>query len=100
MIGKGARHSRVKGAAQPDASLPCVIRDISYEGARIDLRESVDVPDEIDLHITKLLCFVIILDVLVINCSILNIAGSLPLEGTSSNAHAKRFDLRCRSSYW
>lgn len=32
-------------------SLPCLIRDISYEGARIDLRESIDVPDVIDLHI-------------------------------------------------
>jgi PilZ domain len=32
-------------------NLPCVIRDISYEGARIELREPIDVPDVIDLHI-------------------------------------------------
>jgi hypothetical protein len=32
-------------------SLPCVIRDISYDGARIELRESIDVPNVINVHI-------------------------------------------------
>ena len=29
----------------------CVIRDMSYEGARIDLIETIDIPDEIELYI-------------------------------------------------
>jgi PilZ domain len=32
-------------------SLPCDIRDISYEGARIELLDSIDIPDAIDLYI-------------------------------------------------
>jgi hypothetical protein len=32
-------------------SLPCIIRDISYEGARIDLRKSIDIPKVINVHI-------------------------------------------------
>jgi len=32
-------------------SLPCGIRDISYEGARIELLDSVDIPNAIDLYV-------------------------------------------------
>jgi PilZ domain len=34
-------------------SQPCSIRDISYEGARIDLVNSVDLPAAIDLYIPQ-----------------------------------------------
>ena len=34
-------------------SLPCTIRDISYEGARIELLEPIDIPDAIDLYIPQ-----------------------------------------------
>jgi hypothetical protein len=33
------------------SSLPCVILDASYEGARIVITDPVDVPDEIELYI-------------------------------------------------
>jgi hypothetical protein len=32
-------------------SLPCDIRDISYEGARIVISDPIEIPDEIELHI-------------------------------------------------
>ena len=34
-------------------SLPCTIRDISYEGARIELSDATDIPDAIDLYIPQ-----------------------------------------------
>jgi PilZ domain len=34
-------------------ALPCTIRDISYEGARIELSDPVDIPDAIDLYIPQ-----------------------------------------------
>src|SRR5262249_55378621 len=34
-------------------SVPCGIRDISYEGARIELLEPIDIPDAIDLYIPQ-----------------------------------------------
>ena len=34
-------------------SLPCTIRDISYEGARIELSDPADIPDAIDLYIPR-----------------------------------------------
>ena len=34
-------------------SEPCTIRDISYEGARIELSDPVDIPDAIDLYIPR-----------------------------------------------
>jgi hypothetical protein len=34
-------------------SLPCAIRDISYEGARIELSDPVDIPDAIHLYIPR-----------------------------------------------
>jgi hypothetical protein len=34
-------------------SLPCTIRDISYEGARIELSDPVDIPGAIDLYIPQ-----------------------------------------------
>ena len=34
-------------------SLPCTIRDISHEGARIELLGPVDIPDAIDLYIPR-----------------------------------------------
>jgi PilZ domain len=38
---------------QKAKSLPCGIRDISYEGARIELLDPVDIPDAIDLYIPQ-----------------------------------------------
>ena len=32
-------------------SLPCLIRDVAYEGARIILTDPADIPNEIDLYI-------------------------------------------------
>ena len=34
-------------------SLPCLIRDVAYEGARIILTDPADIPNEIDLYIPK-----------------------------------------------
>jgi hypothetical protein len=34
-------------------SLPCLIHDISYEGARIILADAINVPDEVDLYIPE-----------------------------------------------
>ena len=34
-------------------SLPCLIRDVAYEGARIIIADPADIPDEIDLYIPK-----------------------------------------------
>jgi len=34
-------------------SLPCLVRDISYEGARIVLSERVKIPDAIELYVPK-----------------------------------------------
>ena len=34
-------------------SLSCVIRDFSYEGARIVIFDAISVPDEIELHIPE-----------------------------------------------
>jgi hypothetical protein len=34
-------------------SLSCVIRDISYEGARIVIFDAISVPDEVELHIPE-----------------------------------------------
>jgi PilZ domain len=34
-------------------SLSCVVRDISYEGARIVIFNAVKVPDEVELHIPE-----------------------------------------------
>ena len=34
-------------------SLPCTIRDISYEGARIELSDPVEIPDAINLYIPQ-----------------------------------------------
>lgn len=34
-------------------SLPCLIRDISYEGARIVLADAINIPDEVDLYIPE-----------------------------------------------
>jgi hypothetical protein len=33
--------------------LPCVIRDVGYEGARIILPDPKDIPDEVELYIPK-----------------------------------------------
>lgn len=47
------QRSRLRGRVyfNQGGSLPCLIRDISYEGARIELLDSIDIPDTIDLHI-------------------------------------------------
>ena len=47
------QRSRLRGRVyfNQGGSLPCLIRDISYEGARIELLNSIDIPDTIDLHI-------------------------------------------------
>ena len=47
------QRSRLRGRVyfNQGGSLPCLIRDISYEGARIELLELIDIPDTIDLHI-------------------------------------------------
>jgi hypothetical protein len=34
-------------------SLPCVIRDVAYEGARIIIAHRATIPNEIDLYIPK-----------------------------------------------
>ena len=34
-------------------SLSCVIRDFSYEGARVVIFDAVSVPDEVELHIPE-----------------------------------------------
>ena len=34
-------------------SLSCVIRDFSYEGARIVIFDPIDIPDEVELHIPE-----------------------------------------------
>ena len=34
-------------------SLPCLIRDVAYEGARVILSGPIDIPDEIELYIPK-----------------------------------------------
>ena len=34
-------------------SLPCTIRDISYDGARIELLGSVDIPDAVDPYVPR-----------------------------------------------
>src|SRR6516164_9005389 len=34
-------------------SLSCVIRDISYEGARIVIFDTIKLPDEVELHIPE-----------------------------------------------
>ena len=34
-------------------SLPCLIRDVAYEGARIIIANPADIPNEIDLYIPE-----------------------------------------------
>jgi PilZ domain len=34
-------------------ALSCVIRDYSYEGARIEIFDPINVPDELELHIPQ-----------------------------------------------